>query len=355
MVLKLDNKTYINLTGPSYKKDVIGEYNLNSNEVIIHTSYGNNTIENCNISCKSEIVFINNNSLKGKNYNILNYPNYFSNCGENNYTNNSNHMKVEVNFDNITKHLLIQRILNNYYIFTGIIFILIGIFLCFFGFYQNIAKIIICIIFGELITFAIFVIYIGISVKYLEILFIFIGIVIGVIISIFSIKYINFYIVIISITAGTIIGIFLLDITFIVSTSMLIGSIILDNIIISSISFLIFLKMFKKYYIFLNSIIGGYILIRGISILLFKYLPYRELQLIIYFIGKFEWEFFENNNDEKLNWKLFWIYDILILTVIILSIFFYYFHSDYLSRSINENESDADIEENIENEEKEEK
>ena len=266
-------------------------------------------------------------------------------------------MKVEVNFDNITKHLLIQRIFNNYYILTGIIFILIGIFLCFFGYFQNIVKFIICIIFGELITFIIFVIYIGISVKYLEILFIFIGIIIGFIISYFCIKYIMFYKIILSLTTGIIFGMFILDITFIFSTSMLIVPIIFDNIIISSVSFLIIVKMLKKYYIILNSIIGGYILIRGISILLFKSLPYRELQLIIYFIEKFEWEFFDKDKDnyKKLNWELFWIYDILMITFTILSICFYYFHSDYYSRTTNENESDTDIEENNEREEKEEK
>ena len=260
-------------------------------------------------------------------------------------------MQVEVNFDNITKHLLIQRIFNNYYILTGIILIIIGIFLCFFGYYQNIAKVVICIIFGELITFSIFVIYIGISVKYLEILFIFIGIIIGIIITYFSIRYLNAYKVIISLTAGIIFGIFFFDFTFIMSVSMLLDSIILNNIIISCITFLIIVKILKKYYIFLNSIIGGYILIRGISTLLFKSLPYRELQLIIYFIGKFEWEFFKKDNDsyKKLNWKLFWIYDILILVCTILSIGFYYFHSENYSRNSYENESDADIDENNEN------
>ena len=148
----------------------------------------------------------------------------------------------------------------------------------------------------------------------------------------------------------------MLDITFIFSTSMLIAPIILDNIIISCISFLIIVQLLKKYYIFLNSINGGYILIRGMSILLFKSLSYRELHLIIYFIRKFEWEFFESNdNYEKLNWKLFWIYDILMIVFTILSIFFYYFHSDYYSRTIYENESDTDIDENNGNEEKEDK
>lgn len=262
-------------------------------------------------------------------------------------------MIIEVNFDNITKHLLIQRIFNNYYILTGIIFILVGIFLCFFGYYQNIVKIIVCVVFGELITFIIFVIVIGISIKWFEILFIGIGIIIGIVISYYSILYLNFYKIIISLTSGIIFGIYLIDILFISNKPLLIYSILIDNIIISSISFLILVKVLKKYYIFLNSIIGGYILVRGLSLLLFKSLSYRELQLIIYFMKQFEWEFFEDKNN-GLNWDLFWVYDILILAFIIISIMFYYFHTSYYSKSICENETETEDEdfENNENNEK---
>ena len=252
-------------------------------------------------------------------------------------------MTIEVNFNDITKHLLIQRIFNNYYIVTGILFILIGIFLCFFGYYQNIIKIFVCVIFGELFTFIFFVIIIGINVKWFEILFILIGAFIGILLSYYSIKNSNFYKVIISLTSGIIFGIFLIDAIFIRSKPLLIYSILVDNIIISSISFLILIKVLKKYYIFLNSIIGGYILIRGLSLLLFKSLRYRELQLIIYFMKEFEWEFFEDNNG--LNWELFWVYDLLIFACIIFSIMFYYFHTYYISKSVCENGTDTESEE----------
>ena len=251
-------------------------------------------------------------------------------------------MIIEVNFNDITKHLLIQRILNNYYIMTGILFILIGIFLCFFGYYQNIIKIVVCFIFGELFTFIFFVIVLGINIKWFEILFILIGALIGTLLSYYSIKYSKFYKIIISLTSGIIFGIFLIDAIFIRSKPLLIYSILVDNIIISSISFLILIKVLKKYYIFLNSIIGGYILIRGLSLLLFKSLRYRELQLIIYFMKEFEWEFFEDNNG--LNWELFWVYDLLI-TCIIISIMFYYFHTYYISKSVCENGTDTESEE----------
>lgn len=258
-------------------------------------------------------------------------------------------MTIEVNFDDITVHLLIQRIINNYYIPTGIIFILIGIFLCFFGFYQDIAKLIISMIFGELITFIILVIIADISIQYFELLFICIGLILGVIISYFSLFYIHFYKVIISFTTGIIFGLIFVDILFINNMTHLIISILADSIIISSISFYISLKILKKYYIFLNSIIGGYILIRGLSILLFKLLRYRELFLMIYFMENHEWDYFDNSNRE-LKWDYFWIYDLLTLCCIIISIFFYYYYiSSYSKKSDNETELD---DKSVENEEK---
>ena len=259
-------------------------------------------------------------------------------------------MTIEVNFKHITKHLLIQRILNDFYILTGIVFILIGIFLCFFGFYQNIIKLIVSIIFGELITFMILEIFIGINKIYFEYLFIFIGLVIGLIISFFCIKYINFYKIIISLTSGIISGIYLIDIILIITFPFLIFSIIIDTIIIASIfSYIIIIKVLKKYYIFCNSIIGGYILIRGISILLFKSLRFRELQIIIYFMNKFEWKSLESFRNEI---KLFWIYDILIASCIIISMGFYYYHTEYYRKSTMEIESEYDDDDDDKKEEK---
>ena len=126
----------------------------------------------------------------------------------------------------------------------------------------------------------------------------------------------------------------------------LIIAIITDSIIISSISFYIILKILKQYILFLNSIIGGYILIRGLSILLFKFLRYRELYLMIYFIENKEWDYFDNENRE-LKWDLFWIYDLLIFCCIIISIFFYYFYiPDYKRKYDNETELEVKNEEN---------
>lgn len=253
-----------------------------------------------------------------------------------------NKMVIEINFDDITKHLLIQRVFNNYNIITGILFLLTGVFLCFFGFYQDMAKILVCIIFGELITFLIVVLFVGVDIIYIEFLLIFIGVTIGIILSYFSLVYSQVYKIIIGVTSGTIFGIYLVDILFISNDSLLIYSILIDTIIISSISFIVIVRVLKKYYIFLNAVIGGYILIRGLSILLFKTLRYRELQIIVYFMNRNEWEYFQKNNSD---WALYWIYDILIASCIILSIFFYYFQTDYYSKSMYELETDSEEEE----------
>jgi hypothetical protein len=315
----------------------MSEYKKDSNSFIIKTTPGDQ-IENTNNQYSTNIIFYNNSCLKDRKYIVKQYPDI---------NNISNNMIIEVNFEEITIHLLIQRIINNYHYPTGIIFILVGIFLCFFGFYQKIVKLIVSIVLGELITFFVFVIVIGINIKWFEFLFIFIGIIIGIIIGYFSILHTNFYKVIIGLTSGIIFGILLIDIIFIFLEPVLIFPILVDSLLISSISFLIIIKVLNKYYIFLNSIIGGYILIRGLSLLLINFIRYQELQIIIYFMDKNERDYFRNDNAE-LHFKLFWIYDILILCCIIISISFYYYHTNYYTKNISETESE--IEE--ENEEK---
>ena len=63
--------------------------------------------------------------------------------------------------------------LNNAYIFTGIVFILLGVFLCFLSFiFQSISKIVISLVFGQLIMFNIAMIFIGNNTKLKEYLFI---------------------------------------------------------------------------------------------------------------------------------------------------------------------------------------
>jgi len=309
------------------------------NERIIIKTHPNKT------NCFANFVFINNHSLTKRNYYIQNFPNITS-C--------DTKMIVHVNFDDITKHLLLQRIFNNYYFVTGPIFIILGIIFCFLGFYENLILVSICILFGQIITFIICELIIGINKIYFEFLLISIGLVIGAISIYFSKKYLKYYKFVVGMTSGSIFGTFITEIFIFPFGVNLIFSIYINNLLISSASFLIIVYVIKKFYLYLYSIIGGYICIRGLSILLFKLMGYRELQLILYFAGSFEYEYFydnpENGLPNELNWDNYWIYDLLIVVFIIISIIFYRFKKNLLNRKFklkDEEEYDAEKTEEI--------
>ena len=261
-------------------------------------------------------------------------------------------MTVQVNFDGITRHLLIQRVLNNYYIITGIIFLIIGIILCFFGTLDVLPVISVCMIFGQIISFFVFEIIIGINKKWFEFLYIAIGILIGGLSIFLSAKNHNIYKSILGITSGIIFGIYIAEIFIFSSSFILIYSVFLDTLLISIVSFLIIVRIIKKYYTFLYSLIGGYILVRGLSILLFKWLRYRELQIILYFIDRNEWEYIINNSKDDL-WNSYYIYDILILVFIVISMIFYWIQRNFFkskllkSKKEEQNKTETEIENDL--------
>ena len=133
----------IRLTGGFYKNKKNGKVIDINKKIIIKTELGDKIKANTN-NYSTDIIFINNKTIQDKNYYIANYPDIQS---------PTTNMTIHVNFDNITKHLLIQRVLNNYYIITGIIFLIIGIILCFFGNYEILSIICVGLILGELISF----------------------------------------------------------------------------------------------------------------------------------------------------------------------------------------------------------
>lgn len=277
------------------------------------------------------------------NYFISNFPN-----PEDSFTN----MTVQVNFDGITRHLLIQRVFNNYYIITGIIFLIIGIILCFFGTFDVLPVISVCMIFGQIISFFVFEIIIGINKKWFEFLYIAIGILIGGLSIFLSAKNHNIFKSILGITSGIIFGIYIAEIFIFSSSFILIYSVFLDTLLISIVSFLIIVRIIKKYYTFLYSLIGGYVLVRGLSILLFKWLRYRELQIILYFIDRNEWEYIINNSKDDL-WNSYYIYDILILVFIVISLIFYWIQRNFFkskllkSKKEEQNKTETEIENDL--------
>ena len=328
----------IRLTGGFYKNKKNGKVIDINKKIIIKTELGDKIKANTN-NYSTDIIFINNKTIQGKNYYIANYPDIHS---------PTTNMTIHVNFDNITKHLLIQRVLNNYYIITGIIFLIIGIILCFFGNYETLSIICVGLILGELISFIFFEIIIGINKKWFEFLYISIGILIDVVIFCCYLWEQKIYKYILSITAGIIFGIYLTDIFIFPKGYFFIFTSFVNTLLISSATFLIIVKVIKKHYIFLNSIIGGYIFVRGLSTLLSKFLKYRELQLILYFESRNEWDYFIYKKDDELNWSLFWIYDILIAVFIIISIIYYYLRKILYKNKLNSKFEEEIIEENKE-------
>ena len=280
----------------------------------------------------TDIIFINNKSVTERNYYIEYFPDL---------TSIKTNMTIHVNFDNITKHLLLQRVLNNYYLVTGFIFLVPGVILCFFGIYETLVIVTICFVFGQLIIFIFCELAIGIGEKYFEFLLIGIGLLIGAISLYLSKKYLKFYKFVLGMTSGAIFGTFITEIFVFPNGYNFIFSIFIDNLMISVASFLFIVYVIKKFYLYLYSIIGGYIFIRGLSILLFKSLGYRELQLILYLAGSYEYEYFIREESRKeLQWNLYWIYDILIVVFIIISIIFYRLQRNYLKRKLKIKDDD---------------
>ena len=311
------------MTNSYYKNANQGKILEDDKRILIRTSPGDKK-DNLPNNYSTDIIFINNKSISDRNYYIENYPDINS---------SKTNMTIHVNFDNIVKHLLLQRVFNNYYIFTGIIFLIPGIILCFLGIYETLVLATICFVFGQLIIFILCEMIIGINEKYFEFLLISIGLIIGAISFFYSRKNLNFYKFVLGVTSGTIFGIFITEIFVFPSGFYLIFSIFIDNLLVSIASFLFIVYVIKKFYLYLYSIIGGYIFIRGISILLFKHFGYRELQLIFYFANRNEWEYFLHEESVKeLQWNLYWVYDILIVAFIIISIIFYRIQRNILKK-----------------------
>lgn len=214
--------------------------------------------------------------------------------------------------------------LNNAYIFTGIVFILLGVFLCFLSFiFQSISKIVISLVFGQLIMFNIAMIFIGNNTKLKEYLFILIiglGLVISAPFIYFTRKVEKIYSIITSFSAGYITGLFIYQIFFFRTNSVLSQTILIDAIIISITTFIGSNLIVPRNVIYYPPFIGSYILIRGFSLFIYNISDkggFGDLHLLIYLIQLQEQdlveEYFQND------YKFFYIYLIFIGIILIAS------------------------------------
>ena len=298
-------------------------------------------IGNTNYSTK--IIFEGDNNINNKKALIIKLPDT-SIC--------SSEMIVNVNLNYAKDYLILPKILNDYGIFTGIIFLLIGIYFCFLvNKFESLTKYITILIFSEIFTFAFELFIFNSTMKYLEIILAFVGLIIGIFLSLLSKKMgKNIFKIFLAANSGLIFGLFFFDIVFLYGNFFFINSMLIDTLLVFIILSITTVYVFPDFNIFYNSFFGSYILIRGISILISKIknnYGYRDLQLLIYLINNYEIESANHYLTEV--YKFFWIYDICISCLIIISIVYYKFNTknneedklDYLEEEENIEEENA--------------
>lgn len=232
---------------------------------------------------------------------------------------------ISLNFDDCKEYLLVQKFFNDYWVLSGIIFIIIGLYLILLAQNKKATKFVIGTIFGEIFIFTVTCALFSIKYNYLEWCIAGVGIVFGAFIGYFSLGGNRLFRAILSITAGIIIGLISFDIIFLHQNYQLAQILLTDSVLIFAGLFFIIIYLLPDYHYFCDSIIGSYIFIRGISILLHKlgkYARFRELQLLLYLIGTFEFDY--ANYYFKEQWPIYFVYDIFMIIFMAASMFYYY-------------------------------
>ena len=346
-IVYTNNKKNFKLTGPFFKlkneKEII-KLIYNNNQFIYYPQSGdtcNESGENYNTT----IIYEKKRVKDKKNIEIKDFPN-ISCC--------NNTLYVSFDEDYSKDYLILQIILNDVYLLSGILFIIFGFYLSFFSFkFLPLTKIIVCSIFGQIIIFSFEILIIGNSTslkEYICILMVFLGLLLGGVLTYFSFKNDRLYLILLSFSSGFVNGLFVFDLCFIGSNCKLTPAILVDVILIFTISFIALIQILPKNYIYYPPVIGSYLLIRGISIIVYNSsgkMGYRDLQLLLYLIRLNEEDLVEQylNND----FKYFWIYIIFNIILLILSEMFNYFGNQNIIESFIVEDDDDNKRELIEN------
>jgi len=276
------------------------------------------------------------NNIANGLFTISNFPENLDNC--------KNEIKINFNLEKTTDYLILQQLLNDYYGITGSLFILFGIYLCFFAFrYFRTTKIIICLIFGQIILFSIDIAFIGNSTSLkdkLIIVIILIGILIGLVFYYICLYYERLYLYLLAFCSGFVNGIFVFDMCFIYSNCILTPAIFVDVILIFIVSFISLVKILPRNNIYYPPVIGSYILMRGISLFTYNLsgnMRFIDLQLFLYLIRRYEEDLISQYLDSDFNY--FWIYIILNAFILIMSEII----NNLLSKKMDDIEKDEDI------------
>lgn len=238
----------------------------------------------------------------------------------------SREIEIKTNFEKSIEHLILQRIFNDYWLLTGFIFFIIGIYLMIMAQNKKATKFVICIIFGQILSFSIAVGILDIKNKYMEWSVFSVGLFIGGFIGYFCLEKNKLFRGILSITAGFIFGLFMFDIMFYHQNYQYAAILLTDSVLIFMSLWFSFIYLLPEFHYYCDSIIGSYLFIRGITILLQKvgkYGRYRELQLSLYLINRFEFDY--ANYFYKEHWPTYLVFAFFIFNFMIVSMLYYYF------------------------------
>ena len=235
-------------------------------------------------------------------------------------------LEISVNYKKHTDYLLIQKFFSDYHYLTGVVFLIIGVYLLGFAQFKKITKFTLGVVFGEISSFTFGVGLIGIKYIHMEWAFFIIGLALGGFVGYFCLGGSRLYRVILALTAGFIFGVIIFDVLFTHLISRLCQILLFDTIMIFMSLALLIIHLQHSFHYFYNSIIGSYILVRGFCLLIRdagKYARYRELQLQIYMLTKNEVDMARHFYEEL--WPTYYVYTIIMFIVMGGSIVFYYF------------------------------
>jgi len=233
-------------------------------------------------------------------------------------------LEIYTDYGDSIEYLLVQKFMNDYWYFTGPVFFILGIYLMILATNTIATKFVISIIFGEILTFTIACGIFGLSYNYMEWILFAVGLILGIFIGCISFNGYKLFKFILSINAGYILGILVFDIIFLYGNFQLSEILLTDSILVFIGMAIVSIHLAPDYHYLCDSIIGGYIFIRGVTILMQytgKYGRYRELQLTLYLVNNYEFNLakycFTNY------WPIYYVYDILIILFISVSMLYY--------------------------------
>ena len=322
----------------NYKNYLYYQYDKNKkNEIIKYIAPQGEKCYN-DINFTTEFTFYNKDVSEAEvKYMELNFETY-SREGHCSFS-----IPINLNFDDSKDYLYVQRFTNDFWVFTGIVFFIIGLYLIILAKNKKATKIVISAISGQIISFSIACGIFGLKIQYMEWVIFIVGLIIAFFFGYFTQEDNRLFRIILSLTAGFIFGILTFDIIFLHQNYQIAPILLFNSIIIFMMISLVSIYLLPEYHYFCDSIIGSYIFIRGISILFQKIgdnTRYRELQLVLYLINNFELDYAEYLYDEQ--WPNYYVYYIFIFLFMVVSMLFYYVKAVEKDDDVEEEEEEKD-------------